>query len=254
MSYILNNDINVIGDFMLNVAAGNLSGYSAVNKFGANPDIAAGTTEDIWDGGGTYPFPTTTDITHIRQAVDQLAMRGVTVQVQGLDASWNLTIQDIALDTSNTTTPVALATPLIRVFRMKVQSNTVGTEDIQLRNVGGGTTYAIIQAGNNQTLMAIYTVPDGYTAYMTSMSYSTVNVGIKTPTQTEYRLWAADRMNNYEFQLKYADGIPESGPGVQHSFAPYYKFSERTDIKISAEVAAQDGHVHAGFDLILIQN
>jgi len=128
-------------DFALEVAKGNIAGHTGVNKFGENPDITLDTTEDIWDNGGTYTFPTTVDITHLAQLVDQVAMRGGTIEVQGLDTNWDLTTQTKDLDATDTTTIVALTTALRRCFRLKVLEDVVTDQDIVARNVGGGTIY-----------------------------------------------------------------------------------------------------------------
>jgi hypothetical protein len=243
-----------VTDPYLDIAEGNITGQSQVNKFGGNPSIAADTTEDIWDGGGTYSFPATADITHISQAVDQVAMRGQTIEVQGLDTNWALIVQSKALDATDTTTAVSLDTALRRVFRMKVLANVVADSDISAKNSGGGTTYATMQAGNNQTLMAIYTVPAGKTAYMTCYYADVVEGTGKQPTSTEFKLWVADRNNSYEFQLKHARGIPKAGPGFEYCFKPYFKIGEKNDIKVSATSVDEEGVVHAGFDLILVDD
>ena len=247
-----------VNDPMLTMAAGENILVSriagTVNKFGENLSIASNTTEDIWDGGGTYSFPSTVDITHIREATDQAPDRGATIQVQGLDTNWDLIVQDVVLDASNSSTPVALSTPLRRAFRMKVNFDVEMSDDIELRNVGGTTTYSIIQAGNNQTLMAIYTVPNGVTAYMTGWYIDYVKSIANDPDSVEYKLLAADRENDYAFQLKYEKAIPQGGTLNVHPFAPYYKFTEKTDIKVTAEPSAKAAHVHGGFDLILVTN
>ena len=267
-TFIAIND-DVVPDAQLALASANpllismgaIEGTSHVNKFGENPLIIAGTTADIWDGGTgaglVYPFPTTADITHLRMAVNQAAMLGQTVQVQGLDANWDLVVQDVVLDAANTSTPVELTTPLIRVFRMKVQANVIADQDIELRNVGGGTTYSIIQAGENQTLMCIYTVPRGKTAYLTQYYGDNVPNGVRQPDSVEFKLRMADRLNGYEFQIKHERGIPINGDGFEHAFNPPMRVSQMTDIKISASVEGgvnDDGHPHAGFDLVLIDN
>ena len=247
-------------DFMLDVAMGNITGYSCVNKFGENPDIAVGTTEDVWDGGGTYTFETTAAITHIRSAVDSATTQGMTIEVQGLNATWDLVVQTKDLDGSNSTTEVLLDTPLRRVFRMKVLEDSVADQDIWAGDDDMATVAearAIIQAGNNQTLMAIYTVPNGKTAYMTQYYVDNVPTATKIPDSIEFKLWVADRDNGYEFQLKHSRGLPHSGDGVEQQFRPYLKITQKSDIKISASVvggANDDGHPHAGFDLILVDN
>jgi hypothetical protein len=243
------------------IAMGAVEGSFAVNKFGENPDILAGTTEDVWDGGavagGHYVFPTTASITHIRQATDQVGTDGgATIELQGLDANWDLVVQTADLDAADTTTEVLLTTPLIRVFRKKVLANVVLSADVWSGATGmvAATANSIITAGKNQTLMAIYSVPAGYTAYMSSYYYSVVNSTNKTPTSTEFALWAADRAAGYEFQLKHEVAIPINGPGNQHYFNPPVRFTEKTDIRLSAEPIDQPAYVHAGFDLTLIKN
>lgn len=242
------------GDFMLELAAGNVDGHSVVNKFGSNSSVTGDTQEDVWDGGGSYSYPATALITKVSQTADQAAMRGGEINVQGLDASWDLVVQTINLDASLTTTAVTLTTPLIRIFRMKVQEDVVIDSPIRAHNDAESVDYAIMSIGNNQTLMALYSVPNGKTAFMTSAFFSNIDSTGKTATSTEFNIWAADRGNGYEFQLKHAVAVPEAGNGIQHNFRPYYKFNEKTDIRITALPADEDAHVHAGFDLILVTN
>lgn len=242
------------------IARGLIDGTGQVNKFGENPDITAGTVEDVWDGGGTYVFPTTATITHIRQATDQVGTDGgATIEAQGLDASWGLVVQTADLDGTDTTTEVILPTPLIRIFRMKVLANVVLAADVWAGATGmaAATSKAIIQTGNNQTLMAIYTVPAGKTAYMTQYYADNVPTAARVPDSVEFKLWMADRDNGYEFQLKHERAIPYQGDGFIQPFNPYMKIAQKTDIKISAGVVGgvtDDGHPHAGFDLILIDD
>jgi len=244
----------------LMISAGFVNDMSGVNKFGENPTLATSSTETIWDGSNTYTFPSTADITHIRQATDQAAMRGATVEVQGLrlsGSSWFLSVQDVVLDAANTTTPVALTTPLIRVFRMKVKANVVTTQDVELRNVGGGTTYAIITAGNNQTLMAIYTVPTNYTAYV-SAYYASLNKdsGGGDP-DVIIKMWNQDNENTYAPQLKHVLGLDTDATSYfKHGFSPYLKLEERTDVYLTATnlSGSATADVSGGFDLVLMVN
>ena len=243
-----------VTDMMLDIPRGNVPGMSSVNKFGRNDAIASGSTEDIWDGGGTYSFPATALMTSISQTADQAALRGEIVEVQGLDANWNLVVQNATLDASNTTTVVTLATALIRVFRMKVLANVVSTSPIRVHNAGETVDYAVIATGNNQTLMAIYTVPADTTAYMTKY-YATLNPGSGNLTAMTIRLWARDNENGYQRQLKHVIGLDEDGTsGFQHVFVPYYKFEQKTDIYIDGTTAGAAADISAGFDLIVIDN
>ncbi len=242
-------------DPLLEISKGNVTGHATVNKFGENDTVGKDTTEDIWDGGGTYTFPATADITHISQATDQVGTDGsATIEVQGLDTNWALVTQTKNLDATDTTTRVALDTALRRVFRMKVLEDIVAADDISCVNTGGGTTYATVQAGNNQTLMAIYTVPASKTAYMTKY-YSSLRQGSgKEPKGANIKLWVADRDNSYEFMIKHSVGIQKGAGNPEHKFEPYFKINAKCDIKITGHSFDDIGNISAGFDLVVVDD
>ena len=241
-------------DIMLEIAMGNIPGQSHINKFGSNPTIDDGTTEEIWDGSASYSFPATALITSMSQTADQLTMRGATIEIQGLNSSWEAVTQTKALDASSTTTVITLDTALIRVFRAKVLANVVSTSPIRIHNAGETVDYAIIQTGFNQTLMAIYTVPADKTAYITSYYGDYVRDSVKDPDGIDIDLFVADRANSYEFQIKHQKGTPKQAPGFQHFFKPYMKVTEKSDIVLRGTPDGADAHIHAGFDLILVDN
>lgn len=242
------------GNQALEAASGNNTGMTSVNKFGRNSSVDIGVEEEIWDGSIAYVFEATAAITHIRSAVDSATTQGAVIEVQGLDANWDLVVQTKALDGTNSTTEVALDTPLIRIFRMKVLDGSVMDQDIWAGDDDFvvAAARAIITAGNNQTLMAIYTVPNGKTAYMTCY-YAHVNPGTNLdPTSNPIKLWAQDNENGYAPQLKHVVG--QTSGGFQHFFTPYYRFTEKTDIYITAQPVGKAADVSAGFDLIVVDN
>ena len=241
-------------DLMLEIPMGNIPGYSLVNKFGRNSNVASGTTEEIWDGSVAYTFPTTATITHIRSAVDSATTQGATIEAQGLDANWDLVVQTKALDGTDSTTEVALDTPLIRIFRIKVLDSSVMDEDIWAGATGmsAATANAIVQAGNNQTLMAIYTVPNGKTAYMTSWKAAVNPATNLDPTSNPIRMWARDNVNGYAPQLKDDQGLTVGN--IRIPYEPYYKFTQKTDIFFTASPVGKAVDVSVGFDLILVDN
>lgn len=236
----------------LDIARGLVGGQSVVNKFGRNNNIAIGVEEEIWDGSIAYTFPATALMTSISQTTDQTAMRGETIEVQGLDTNWDFVVQDPVLDATLTTNVVTLTTPLRRCFRMKVASSVVADSTIRVHNAAESQDYAIITAGEQQTHMAIYTIPNGQTGYMTNY-YSHVNPGTNLdPTSMAIRLWATDNENGYARQLKHIIGQIEGN--WQHEFDPYRKFTQKTDIFITATPVGKAADVSAGFDIILIEN
>lgn len=240
-------------DFDLEVSRGNIAGVRYINKHGRNMAVASGIKEEIWDGSAVYSFPATALMTSISQTTDQVAMRGATIRVQGLDASWLLVEQDVVLDASDTTAVVTLSTALIRCFRMQVFADVVGDSDIRVHNAGETQDYAIITAGFNRTQMAIYTVPDAKTAYVTNYwAHHNPALG-QDPTSNPIQLWSSDRKNMFAVELEHTVGLP-NGAGFQHFFKPYVKFTERTDLFMTAAPVGKDADVSAGFDLYIVDD
>lgn len=246
--------------FMLEVAKGNIAGHSLVHKFGEAENIdPADAFVDVWDGSNdsnalkTYTFSTTADIDYLVSANNGDTQD---IEVQGLDTNWDLTIQTITLTGQ---TKVALTTALIRVFRMK----NMGTTDLSGNvycfvdctvTAGVPQTAAnirsIVQSSNNQTLMAIYCIPNGKTGYV-------------------YRRWAAiaSKISGYStlrslarptggvFQLKYSSALATTGNSVDEQIFPFpMKMGQKTDLKMMADASANNMAVSAGFDILLIDN
>lgn len=241
--------------FFLQVARGKVDGFFSISKFGRNSDIAADSTEDIWDGSTPYSFPTTALMTSMSQTANQAALTGGTVEVQGLDENWKRIVQEVDLDGANTTTVITLPTPLIRVFRMKILENVVTTSPVRVHNVGETQDYAVIDTGNNQTLMAIYTVPANCTSYLLSY-YGNMNPATnKDPSTMNIRLFARDNHNNYEAQVKHILGLDANASShFSHKFEPPLRFTQKTDIFIDGTTVGKAADISAGFDLLLIEN
>lgn len=239
-----------LSDYALEVAKGSIVGTSGVNKFGRNENIASGATEEIWDGSTAYSFPATALITSMSQTADQTALRGETIEIQGLNASWALVTQTKALDASLTTTVITLDTPLIRVFRAKVLSAVVIDSPVRIHNAGETVDYAVIGIGNNQTLMAIYTVPAASKAYMHNLGAAVNPATNLDPTSNPIKLWARDNANGYAPQIKHVFGLTAGLAGAE--FSPYKAFGEKTDIWMTASPVGKAVDVSAGFDLYVV--
>jgi hypothetical protein len=144
--------------FELQVSRGQVYKHTPLIKYGYSP-LIVNVNETIWDAGGIYSYPSSAlsmTVTSASGATDA----GVQVTVIGLDANWEEVTQEVTLNGSGTAT---LSTSLIRVYRAYVSGSSSPAGDITIAN--GGTTYAQITAGENQTLMALYTVPAGKTFY-----------------------------------------------------------------------------------------
>ena len=240
-----------IQDRFLAIAKGTVEGHSLMLKFGRNPDIDSGVEETVWEGGDRYPFPTTAQsLEVISGSTDDTALGSGarTITLIGLDADYQEQTEVIIL---NGTTPVAIDGTWLRVHRCSVTtagSGNVNAGLISVRIAGGGTTLLVIGAGNGQTLMAVYTVPAGITAYM--LSYYVSANATPTPPYADAKLFtrpAAGVIN-----LKHQQAL---GPGYfMHKFEIPFKIEEKTDIYVNAVTNQNNCDICAGFDLILITN
>ncbi|KKM18514.1 hypothetical protein LCGC14_1664950 [marine sediment metagenome] len=236
----------------LKIAMGVYPGVSYINKFGHNPAVASGGTEEIWDGSAAYVFPATALMVKLSQTTDQVAMRGETVEIQGLDANYAAVTQDVVL-ANPTTTPVVLGTALIRVNRMVLKSAVVADQPIRLHNSAENQDYSVILVPDQQTEQAIYTIPAGVTAYMTQYYAAHLPTTGQTFTSLNIKVLARDNGNSYAPMLKHELGLAPDGSSL-HEFHPYPKFLEKTDIYLVANTVGAAADVVGGFDLILVDN
>lgn len=156
---------------------GLLPGVSAIHKFGATPDLD-NSEEDIWDETGTYTFlaAAATLYASSSNAGDTTQV----IEVQGLDANWAAQTKQVTLTGQ---TQAALAGTWIRVFRAFNTSGTALAGDVYIATDATGAITAgrpddatkikaRIKVGNEQTLMAIYSVAADKTALITRWAFS----------------------------------------------------------------------------------
>ena len=239
----------------IQLAKGLVYKHKAEFKFGFNP--AVGTSEEsVWDAGGVYAYPgsastMTVSSSSANDAADGTGAR--TVVIAGLDANYAEASETITL---NGQTAVTTIKSYIRMFRARVLTAGSGGTNAGNINIGTGTVtsgvpanlYARISAGEGQTLMTIYTVPAGYTAYMqqgtissgTEQSNKYVTVRLKVRPfgetfQTKALVTLANQFIGFDFGVALA--IPE-----------------KSDIEARAISSSGENAVAATFSLILEQN
>jgi hypothetical protein len=228
------------------------SSDNKVNKFGYNLDIDTGTTpEDAWSFGGSYPFPASAASTTIESssANDTSAGTGArTVRVFGLDASYDAIQEDVTL---NGTTQVTLSNQYLRLFRAQVlTAGTTGSNEGNIQMKHGTTVIAEIpfdfNEGNGQTEMAIYTVPNGYTAHLVGWYAALQRANIATDAVVRFQV----RELNGAWQTKYTGGPSDSNDWVQ-ILPTSVEIPHKSDIRVRVvTVGANNTAIIAGFYLI----
>lgn len=159
------------GDFLTEVALGNVSNYEMGTKFGRNPDIDAG-PEDIWAQGADYSghtltSPETVDVASTSTDDDSAGTGAQTIRLTGLesDTATEYTTEDITMDG---TTPVTSSRSWWRINRIQVLTAGSGGQNagditVDPTTTGSSARFAAMPAGFNQTTIAAYTVPAGRT-------------------------------------------------------------------------------------------
>lgn len=249
----------------LSISEGNITGKSFIHKFGNAPDFGEGDGEvDIWDGSNdadiaqmTYFYSSIADIDTISSSNSNDTTE---IEIIGLNSNYEEITQTITLNGQN---KVTLTTPLLRVFRMK----NIGSVDL-LGNIyiypdtaitagvpdDTSNVRAIINNSNNQTEMAIYTVPAGKTGYMRSFYATTAGAS----KDTNYIIKLKQRPFGQVFQLKHRSSLADNGTSnFNHKYYEPEVIPEKSDVVITAEMTATGatgGSVSAGFDIVLVDN
>ena len=244
----------------LSIAKGDVANTIFVHKFGNAGDIdTADNFVDIWDGtedanaDKNYTYSTSADIDKISSSDNGDTQD---IEIQGLDTNYDLVIQTVTLTGQ---TKATLGTPLIRVFRMINRSSDNIAGAVYCYVDGTITTgvpqtnadiRAIINNGNNQTLMALYTIPNGKTGYMRDFYGS---LSKKQAATSVIKLFS--RPFGEVFHLKHISSIASTGSSrMQHKFEEPEVFTEKTDIALQADTSADSVGVGAGFDIVLVDN
>lgn len=253
---------------VLEIARGNVAGMVTINKFGRSTNVDNGVATDIWDRANAtndvdiWVAPTqarTHDIVS-SSASDDGSPVGVgarTIKVFGL-TGWGTkeVSEDIVM---NGTTNVPTANSYVIVHRMQVLTKGATSSNVGLITATAqtdGTVTAQINAGEGQTLMAIYGIPSTQTAFVGRI-YGSVNEAQGAAGNADVSLMVnpepdAELLN---FITKHRFGLDDTGTSALS--VNYYTpkvFAGPLIIKMQAIGGTNDLSVSAGFDLILVDN
>lgn len=253
---IFNKRASVDLDFKTAVSMGMVDGYSTVDKFGVNKNITTlSDPEDVWEFGGLYNYDAdgTAPIQYLSSS-DAGDLN--TISVQGLDIDGNFIAQDVTLNGQNN---VTLTTPLWRVYRM-INMSSFSINGIAYCHTDASPTAgvpadenvrAIINDGNNQTLMSLYTIPKGKVAFLHRGEIGLELEG-NSATLAEYaHCHYESRRYGQQFTVKKAITI---FPAEIHQDVRTFPdvIPALTDMKIRVVEVTQTMGVWATFDLMLV--
>jgi hypothetical protein len=228
--------------FELQVSRGQIAYHTPLFKYGYNP-LIINANETVWDVGGLYSYPSSA-VAMTATSASGATDSGVQVLISGLDANYEELEEEVTLNASGTATTTGL---FLRVFRAYVSGATAPAGNVDITN--SGTTYARVTAGENQTLMAVYTVPVGQTLYVTqgvathgtdtSGAYMTVRFMVRRPGGV------------FRTQVK----VDLVGSEILFPFTQPLKVPEKSDVEVRAICSKnQNNAISAVFEGILIKN
>jgi hypothetical protein len=229
--------------YFLQVSRGLIAGHKRVFKFGYNGDIDD-SEETVWDVGGLYVYPSSA-VTMTATSSSGATDEDVEVTIQGVDASYNELSETVTLDASGTATTSG---SFLRVYRGFVASGTASAGNITIAN--GGTTYAYLSSADQQTLMALWTVPAGYTAYL--FQIDTTAFTVQNNKVATIRMLTRELNGVFRTQQKF-----DLFEGSYHQdITCPQPIPEKTDIEFRAiaDSSNADLRVSTTFDIIYIEN
>lgn len=234
--------------FDLQVARGQIDAHSTVNIYGFQNAVTTAYLP-IWEVASAYAYPAAATTMNLVSTVNTGGdLSGTTILIQGLDANYAAISESLAL----TGTTVAVTTKsYLRINSISVASVTGGvapTGVITLKDLTNTTTYAQINATIGRSQMAIYTVPAGYTFYLSRIdAYTSANGS--SADYAQYR--------NYSTTSTGVSSASQQAPFnvTYHAQRVMPRpFTEKTDIQLQCKTSANTYAVSIAAEGYLIKN
>jgi len=239
----------------LAIARGHTAGYTAIYKFGYNPDVN-GTEETVWAEGGNYVWldNAVTVFVSSSSANDTGGGTGAnTITIQGLDEDYNEIEESITL---NGQTQVVTQLSYLRVYRAFVTlAGSSGTSGgtVYLGSSGAtagvpNTVYANLGLGN-QTQIAAYTVPAGYTLYLDDINFT---AGISQAGKVATCSFVSRDQGSNIFRTRFINVLQSNQLITKFEYPQPY--AEKTDLECRVVTDSSNNAIGASFQGVLIKN
>ena len=253
-----------VSDFPLDVAKGEVPNHNVIKKFGRNTAVSS--TFVPISLSGFYRTPTSNTALEVvsTDADDNASGAGArTIYYEGLQVqSGSLVVVSDVVELDGLT-PVALPDSLIRLYRWYVASSGVyatqsaGSHqgDLTIQESGAGNVWSKIE--NNgfpraQSQIGAYTVPTGYTAYVSKITYS-----VESDKEADILMFKREGVLNttapYNAMTLVTEINSATGNFTVDLPVPYV-FEEETDFGFIGKLKANTGPMTIDFTIYLVQN
>jgi hypothetical protein len=242
--------------FELQVARGQITFHAAFCQFGINATVGT-SNETVWIGSNVYTFPAAAAATTVSSSSTDDTSAGTgarTVLVEGVNADYVAVSETASL---NGQTGVTLTNQYLRVNKISVltagaNNTSAGSIYVGTGMVTAGEPAVIInQTGilSNESESAFYTVPAGFTAYITRWTMSSGNGTANTHTRFTLRV----RPQGGVFGTKALYNIP--GSGIYECEAAFpLPIPEKADLDVLAATSVDSATASTQLQIVLIAN
>ena len=240
--------------FELQVARNQIQGHRSVVVFGFNPDVDTSQVS-VWPLPSLITFPASAIQMTVSStnANDTSAGTGArTIVVQGLDANYNEVSETVTL---NGQTAVTMTAFLIRINYAYVLSAGSGNGAAGDIYIGTGTvtagvpatTYDIIKFDYNTTITGSWTVPAGYTAYVSQGLFSSGQSGGSNQVQGRLLTRGTDNIRRTAAVTSINNGVAD------YVFEYPIVIQEKTTVEATAIGSSSNNAVSSMFILVLVK-
>lgn len=225
----------------LQVARGLVTGVTGLSISGYNADVGT-TYVPLWHGNATYTYLNAA--TQLTVWSDSASDTNVSVLISGLDSNY-LPITEIVV-LNNGLTGVQTTQSFLRVNNMSLTRTPMNVGVIHSGNNGKTTTLCAIEPSAGRSQQSIYTVPAGYTFYLTQSNWYTNNTGNNVGL---YRSWTQTPTGVINIVLTFP--FPVNYNSLKVVPRPY---TEKTDIQWQVSSKSGASAIGGQVEGYLIQN
>jgi len=163
------------------VARGKISGVSGLSISGYQPSVPDSWIP-IWEYATAYTYLTSAE--NLRVWSSSGSDTNVSVLISGLDGNYAPITETVVL--TNGTTGVLTTQQFLRVNSMSLTRTPMNVGNISIGNSGKTIQLCTIEPDSGRSQMSIYTVPAGYTFYLTQANVYTNQTGSQTALYRSY--------------------------------------------------------------------
>lgn len=253
----------VSNDAMFDISRSLYADKFGLHRFGYNGTVPNGSFDDVWSYGptvGTYPWPTTAETIRVKSGgnaadtSDGAGARTVIVDflnATGVQVQETLTLAGASASSATSSTCTRVIRAWVATAGTVLSNNTAG---ILIENTSANQILAAIDTGVGQTEMTMYTIPLGYTGYLTRIH---ADVSIGTNKDADIRMW--QRRDALTFAAPFgAKRLVRRWTAIQgesvDDFDIYQVFPALTDIWVEAQGNGATTEVDIDYDMIMVKD